>query len=409
MDHTSEEHGELQALLEELAGELGRSVVVNDPLVRVLCTSRHYGDEDPLRVRAVLQHDAGPEASRFILDQGVSRWPGPGVLEGSAEIGMQPRLCVPLRERGQLLGLLMVIDAEHTLTTDETAHIDDVSRSVAALLAREQARRDHRRRERENTVRLLLSDDPVGREQALRTLGRAGGGFRHGAECLAVRISATEVGPAEAGSALRGVLDSVTRTQGDRALATSSDFDGVLILAPTRSHDAGGELAARVLDGLDGLLPHAGLASIGLGEPAPDLARAYRSFSQAQIAVRGARLPPSHDAIVYWRDLGPYAPLLTISEVGLDTRAVPPQVRALLDHDKGPGLADTARVFLDHAGSIPRTAAALHLHRSTLYYRFARIREVTGLDLDDGRHRALLHVGLMLADLLPPPRGPSTR
>ena len=60
---SGEEHGDV---LEELAGELGRSVVINDPLVRVLYTSRHHGDEDSLRVRAVLQHDAGPAARRFI-------------------------------------------------------------------------------------------------------------------------------------------------------------------------------------------------------------------------------------------------------------------------------------------------------------------------------------------------------
>ena len=70
----------LQALVDDLADELQRSVVVNDPVVRMLCTSRHFGDEDEVRVRAVLQRDAGPDVSRYVLDQGVARWTRAGTV-----------------------------------------------------------------------------------------------------------------------------------------------------------------------------------------------------------------------------------------------------------------------------------------------------------------------------------------
>jgi DNA-binding PucR family transcriptional regulator len=39
------------------------------------------------------------------------------------------------------------------------------------------------------------------------------------------------------------------------------------------------------------------------------------------------------------------------------------------------------------------------VHRQTLYYRLARIGEVTGLDLADGEHRLLLHGALKAARL----------
>ncbi|MGW3232678.1 PucR family transcriptional regulator, partial [Kitasatospora sp. NPDC001095] len=45
----------LQALVDGLAEELGRSVVLDDPLVRMICASRHFGDEDRVRVRTLLQ------------------------------------------------------------------------------------------------------------------------------------------------------------------------------------------------------------------------------------------------------------------------------------------------------------------------------------------------------------------
>ena len=130
--------GELQSMIDDLAGHLGRSVVIDDPSIRLVCASRHFGDEDPVRVRAVLQRTAGAEIIRFVLAQAPHRWPRAGMLPGSAELGLLPRFCVPLREQGRLLGYLMVIDAERTLTVDEVESIERCSRAVAALLYSEQ-------------------------------------------------------------------------------------------------------------------------------------------------------------------------------------------------------------------------------------------------------------------------------
>ena len=46
------------------------------------------------------------------------------------------------------------------------------------------------------------------------------------------------------------------------------------------------------------------------------------------------------------------------------------------------------------------TAAALHIHRQTLYYRLNKAENLTGLSLSNGHDRTRLHLGLMLAPLL---------
>ncbi|MDQ0987238.1 DNA-binding PucR family transcriptional regulator [Streptomyces sp. V2I9] len=51
-------------------------------------------------------------------------------------------------------------------------------------------------------------------------------------------------------------------------------------------------------------------------------------------------------------------------------------------------------MFLDHAGQAGRAAAALGVHRQTLYYRLTRIQQITGLDLNDGEDRLLLHMAV---------------
>ena len=65
-------------------------------------------------------------------------------------------------------------------------------------------------------------------------------------------------------------------------------------------------------------------------------------------------------------------------------------------------LLATLETYLDLAGDAQRTATALHLHRTTLYYRLRRAAEILGLDLADGMTRTRLHLELKqlrIADL----------
>jgi DNA-binding PucR family transcriptional regulator len=94
-----------------------------------------------------------------------------------------------------------------------------------------------------------------------------------------------------------------------------------------------------------------------------------------------------------WSAIGPYR-LLTRLPAG--ATADDTALRELLAH---PELARTVEVYLDHAGQAGRTAAALGIHRQTLYYRLSRVERLTGLDLDDGEHRLLLHMGVKAARL----------
>ena len=56
-----------------------RSVVVDDPDCRLLVSSRHYGDEDPMRTAALIMRTNPSEVGLLTFDQ---RWPrvSPGAI-----------------------------------------------------------------------------------------------------------------------------------------------------------------------------------------------------------------------------------------------------------------------------------------------------------------------------------------
>ena len=74
------------------------------------------------------------------------------------------------------------------------------------------------------------------------------------------------------------------------------------------------------------------------------------------------------------------------------------KVNEVYAHDEG--LVETLETFLDRAGKVNETASTLNIHRSTLYYRLAKIEEITKTDLHTGSDRLLLHLEVKLWRLL---------
>lgn len=396
----------IQVFIDELASQLQRSVVVDDPSVQVWYTSPHYGDEDELRRRAVLQRDAGEAAIGYVLAQGVTRWTSAGVIPPNPELGLlHARVCVPIRQRGTILGFLMVVDKDASLTTAELSLLVRAADEVAALLLAENPPAlDEGAQALSEALEDLVSDEGSLRREAIRTLaGNLGKADQH---VRAIRLEAYDLGvgvaPGHAYGALTHALSvaasqpaswKVLHAAADDAATVVVTSPGPVTEAAARSFAVG--LVARVHAVASGRFR----AVAGIGTDGIGLDHARASFRQALLAARAGRaqLPGEVHA---WEELGELSLLLQLPVERLDESTLPPEVQRLLAHDKDGRSVETVLAYLDHAGSAPSTADALHLHRTTLYHRLERIREATGLDLDDGRTRLALHVGLRLMQVL---------
>ena len=365
-------------------------MVINDAAVHLLYASAHYGDEDPVRVRAVLQREADSKAIGHVLAQGVATWTTAGVIPPEPLLRMKARVCVPVRWRGELLGLLMVMDADGTLTTTELTRITEVARTVAPLLL-PQVRDDPD----PQPVLDLLDRNPVLRRQALAELGAAAFEPLTAVE-LAVLGAADEPAAAHAATALRAAITArASARPGGRLHAVTGDTAVLLLGDRTGLRPYVEDLLGRVRDLSAGRFT----CVAGIGAEVPGAERAFESAEQARLARRAAAAV-LHAPVATWAELGPYGVLLRIPPDDLTEAALPAELRLLRHADPGGELARTVRCYLDHAGNGPAAAAALHIHRTTLYYRLGRVRELTGLDLDDGRTRLSLHLGLAMTDLI---------
>ncbi|MBF9066456.1 PucR family transcriptional regulator [Streptacidiphilus fuscans] len=402
----------LQSLVDDLAEELGRSVVLDDPLIRLICSSRHFGDEDPVRIRGLLQGMADAEIIRYVLSQGVAQWVRADYLQGRDDLGLLPRYCVPLREKGHLLGILMVVAPDKALTSAETEAIAQAGHAVAAQMYAERLASDADEAHRQFLVRQLVGPDGSAREAA-RQRCLEDGMLPDAPHALvtSVVVAGRHVATGEVEIALRGSLEALLRTRTARGALAIEQDRAVLVQAFEQEPTAEDRAAQsrRIARSMATFLDPSWTTVVGVGGRQDGLGDAWISFDQARVAARAARRLPQLMGVGDWDELGEYAVLLQLPSSALGESLVPKALRRLLDSHGTPRLEETLRCFLENAGSVPRTAETLQIHRTSLYYRLRQIQEITGLDLDNGAHRLVLHMGLRLWDLLEAPELTASR
>ncbi len=361
--------GMLQETIDEIADVLGASATLEDRAFQLLAYAAQSGDIDVVRQESILRRRASDEVRAYFERYGIATARGRVRIPADAELGVLARVCVPLRHREVTYGYLWLLD-DGTLTEERLDSVSGLVARAATVLAQEA----RRRRDLGGHLRELFSADPEERSWALSRLD-----LRGPVAAIAVRASAGRV--AALWTLPRDVL-------ADPGLPDPGPADRaeplVAVLAPA-AH--AGELAGRI-QAMYG-------TAAGVGDPRADPERAWRSWREAVHALRVADRVPQLAPVAAWSDLGVYRTLARLAPEALRELAAEAGELAA-----DPELARTVEGYLDRAGHVQETAAALGVHRQTLYYRLGKAERLTGRDLADGEDRLALHLALKAARLL---------
>jgi hypothetical protein len=378
--------GELQQIVDTVAGRVGRAALVEDRHQQVVVYSAHAEPLDDVRRESILSRHTTPEVIAWFRAAGIHRTRTPVRTPAAPELGLLPRVCLPIVHHDLLLGFMWFIDADGSMSARDIETAAAAAGDVSRVLHRADVLGDLASQREEEAARLLLSDLPDARERAAKEL------LADGVIAADGPVTALVVQPA--GAALEQALVQTRRWHGARsALHLLRRDHGVLLLC--------GEAAARpVAEHLAGRrLPGVGRTVIGVGEPYPRLADAIGSYQEALRTARVAARLPALGEVVSWSSLGVYRVLSMVDEQRLDVRAVHPGLVRLLRTDGGQVLVETLETYLDLAGNAHATAERLQLHRTTLYYRLQRVEQLAGTNLKDGNERLCLHLALKMAHL----------
>lgn len=388
----------LQDIVDALAARLARSVAIDDPQFRLLAASQHFGDEDQVRIDSLLRRRVSAENIGFLRSRGIASWQGPSWVPPHAEFGAQGRFCVPVRCRDLLLGYLWLIDPTEDGAGHHATEAVRAADAAGVVLYRNLVLHEQQQRRGTEVLLDLLSSDPQVRSRAVvavrdeRLLPAPGdvvvltaAVHPESSQRQVVLLSAAEhaLRPLPAGAALLHAAGG-----GITVLISHGQLDPGLSAAQVAQR-----LVARVVDLSDG---DSG-CWVGVGSTQPDLGRAVTSYRHAASARRVARAVPAEGPVAEWERLGAYALLSDFVLAPVPSGSCPAPVARLLAAVESAYLFHTLEIYLDMAGDAQRTAAALGIHRTTLYYRLNRAEQIAGVDLRDGRDRLTVHLGVKLA------------
>ena len=257
----------------------------------------------------------------------------------------------------------------------------------------------------EQICRDLLSDSPMMRSTAARTLADRTG-VPLDAEVVAIVIAHRRAMPImeSAGTELAVAIDAVRRHADGFVILWAENRDGsISVICFDRITPGGSGVYERHVSRLvDTLLEQTQIKEssqiiVGVGPARNGVAEAWHSAQRAREALKVQQQLHSKGPLATWDELGVYQLLVQLDSARLSSDLIPPALARLFS--VGGELLDTLETYLDAAGDVNATTAALHIHRSTLYYRLQKIRDDFGIDWRTGSSRLHIHVLLKLLRL----------
>ncbi|MEU9452545.1 helix-turn-helix domain-containing protein [Streptomyces sp. NPDC048277] len=417
---TSEFKGDYQELVDEISELLGVPATLENRDFELIAFGAYDSEGDldpsaldPVRTRSILTRRSTSAVRTWFEGFGITRATGPVRIPPTPEAGVyRGRICLPVRHRGVVLGYVWLLDGDPGPTDAQLAGAMGVAGRIGALLADEAQAGAGLGRE---LRAVLVAEGGWQRDMAVAELRTALGARADGPHTMVCVAPWPSADPDDApsprtvphatalctlpwgvtGHSLAVLIRLRSRDAATPALAAAARLlkeaqEG----GAASARAAGARTAAAVAAGFAGSAAAAQGCAAGVGEARTGLLDLGTVWQEAAAATRAALAEPRFGPVAEWARIGPYRLLTALPPEASHDPAVTPLLTPA--HRE---LARTAEAYLDCAGQAGRTAAALGIHRQTLYYRLSRVEQLTGLDLDDGEDRLLLHMALKGARL----------
>jgi sugar diacid utilization regulator len=262
-------------------------------------------------------------------------------------------------------------------------------------------------------LRALLRREIADRDDLIARGKELGTDVSAGATALVVRARPRNPTEDDWRRRLLAVTGRGARSIAPGAIAAPSEDDAgtVLIVLPDGDGDTGRRVSAAIIRELESGLPGFVFA-IGRSRRVEDPRDLQRAGNEAMLSANVVEGEPEFSELAF-ESTGTYQLLLPyMSDPAELRRFYNDTVRPLVAYDEQyeTDLLGTLATFLDCDANVNATAARLITHRHTVRYRFERVRELTGLDVQstDGREKLSLGLKAMRVLGIAAPRGPAT-
>ncbi|HEY3467167.1 MAG TPA: helix-turn-helix domain-containing protein [Amycolatopsis sp.] len=370
--------GDLFRLADAVASVVDAPVTIEDTNSRVLAYSARQDLTDPARVATIMGRRIPDDVLARFRSRGVFRELSRGrqtIFVPAQRDGTLPRLIVPIRMGGELLGSMWAVVAG-PVSDERAAAFADAAPVVALHLLRRRAHTDAQRRASAELLRTVL-EGRANPRKAMAELDLSDEPHR------VVVIEVTGGDGRDAEGLRLALLERISQGIGSRPVAT--ELGGLLYaVVPDRPGPGGWAelrhaIAAQPASRRGGA-PRAAAGAPGeIGDLSASRAQADEALGLLRAELLDERVIAFDEA---WTALtlhrGATAAIAAkVAELG--------PLGALRAHDESgkAGYVETLYEWLRHPGDPRAAARELRIHPNTLRYRMRKLLELVPLDLDD--------------------------
>lgn len=377
---------ELQRVVDRLAALLGMPLTLEDADQQLIVYSAHEDLIDDMRRSSILRRATSRATIDYFDEWGLRDRRAPFLVPGSEDRGVLPRVCLPLRRDGQLVGLVWGLLSHEFDALPEMPDPADLLSELVRVLSR------------------TFEENALGSELLLGLLSPLQEQRDAAAERIAERpglgagqrfvVIVCESDRWDHPSVRRSFWNTPLTRPGVGQIKALRPDRGVALIAgaggdPVDSALLGSALTTvrRAADGAATLL--------AVGSVVLRAADACRSFDDAVRTARAGRAL-GQEGVIGWAGLGALR-FLTRLDADELRDSIDPRFSALLED--APQVAEALGRYLDAAGSVKQVADEMHIHRATLHQRLERLADFD-IDLRSGRDRLAMHTSLIALRLL---------
>ncbi|MBI5301536.1 MAG: helix-turn-helix domain-containing protein [Chloroflexi bacterium] len=320
------------------------------------------------------------------------------VAQQSLALDHLARLVAPIVVMGVARGFLSLIATEDALTQFDHAAAEQSAAACALEMAKAKAVSEAEKRVRGSFIDALLSGSLAPPEAA--SWARRNRYDPEGLHTVLVADWLKKAHPSH--RRLETMVREVTNRHEHGALVQMRENEVVVLarLDARQGVESARRLAANIRRRASAEFPNDPLA-MGIGRAAEALIGLRDSYREARQAQTMARRLAEPNAL-YFGELNVYRLLFQLEDNPELATFADEVLGKLIEYDReqGTDLVQTLAAYFTHKGNLSQTAEALFVHRNTLLYRMERIKEISGLDLDNPETRFNIQLALRAHRLL---------
>ena len=383
------EGGGFAELAEMLADQVGHSISIENDRFEAIA-NKNIAEVDSAR-RYTIEH--GRTNPQLIAALEVEYLPKirdslrPVQLPVMPQLGLEmERLLAPIVVHGEIYGYIWIIADVHALSPIDMMAIE-IGATVAALLMLYQESLQTAEASLKGSFMAQLIEGDGGRQTILSDQS-----LRYGVDlrlpyCMLL-VSIENGQPPTSTRAYRIINQVLAQCE---AQAVAAQFAGQVAILAQADQDTAA-LARALIEGLE-----SGVA-IGISSAMTGADKVGGAHQQCNEALDIAQRVNSPRRAHHFDELGYIHTLYRAGPASLTQNPHVPILRQLLK-ERQADLFNTLETYLDAGGNSVQTAKTLHIHRSTLNYRLARIKDVCDVDLSAASTRLNLQIALKLMRL----------